>query len=42
MNFTGKTAISTGAEGDAGGMDYPTAKAGLMYGLTKSISQWRC
>ena len=30
----------TGAEGDAGGMDYPTAKAGLMYGLTKSISQY--
>lgn len=30
----------TGAEGDACGMDYPTAKAGLMYGLTKSISQY--
>lgn len=30
----------SGAEGDAGGMDYPTAKAGLMYGLTKSISQY--
>ena len=30
----------TGAEGDAGGMDYPTAKAGLMYGLTKSNSQY--
>lgn len=30
----------TGAEGDAAGMDYPTAKAGLMYGLTKSISQY--
>lgn len=29
-----------GAEGDAGGMDYPTAKAGLMYGLTKSIAQY--
>ena len=30
----------TGAEGDGGGMDYPTAKAGLMYGLTKSIAQY--
>lgn len=30
----------TGAEGSAGGMDYPTAKAGLMYGLTKSIAQY--
>lgn len=30
----------TGAEGDAQGMDYPVAKAGLMYGLTKSISQY--
>lgn len=30
----------TGAEGDGKGMDYPTAKAGLMYGLTKSISQY--
>lgn len=30
----------TGAEGDGQGMDYPTAKAGLMYGLTKSISQY--
>lgn len=30
----------TGAEGDAYGMDYPTAKAGLMYGLTKSIAQF--
>lgn len=30
----------TGAEGDASGMDYPTAKAGLMYGLTKCISQY--
>ena len=29
----------TGAEGDAQGMDYPVAKAGLMYGLTKSISE---
>ena len=29
-----------GAEGDGKGMDYPTAKAGLMYGLTKSISQY--
>lgn len=30
----------TGAEGDGSGMDYPTAKAGLMYGLTKSITQY--
>lgn len=30
----------SGAEGDGEGMDYPTAKAGLMYGLTKSISQY--
>ena len=29
-----------GAEGDGSGMDYPTAKAGLMYGLTKSIAQF--
>lgn len=30
----------TGAEGDGVGVDYPTAKAGLMYGLTKSIAQY--
>lgn len=30
----------TGAEGSKYGMDYPTAKAGLMYGLTKSIAQY--
>ena len=30
----------TGAEGDGYGMDYPTAKAGLMYGLTKSVAQY--
>lgn len=30
----------TGAEGDRAGMDYPTAKAGLMYGLTKSVAQY--
>ena len=30
----------TGAEGDGYSMDYPTAKAGLMYGLTKSIAQY--
>lgn len=30
----------TGAEGDGAGMDYPTAKAGLMYGLTKSVAQY--
>ena len=29
-----------GAEGGANGMDYPTAKAGIMYGLTKSIAQF--
>ena len=30
----------TGAEGDGYGMDSPTSKAGLMYGLTKSIAQF--
>lgn len=30
----------TGAEGDGYGMEYPTSKAGLMYGLTKSIAQF--
>lgn len=30
----------TGAEGTGAGMDYSTAKAGLMYGLTKSIAQY--
>ena len=30
----------TGAEGDKYGMDYPTSKAALMYGLTKSIAQF--
>ena len=30
----------TGAEGTKAGMDYSTAKAGLMYGLTKSIAQY--
>lgn len=30
----------TGAEGSGNGMDYSVAKAGLMYGLTKSISQY--
>ena len=30
----------TGEEGDGYGMDYPTAKAGLMFGLTKSIAQF--
>lgn len=30
----------TGAEGDGAGIDYPTAKAGLMYGLTKSVAQY--
>lgn len=30
----------TGMEGTDYGMDYPTAKAGLMYGLTKSLAQY--
>ena len=30
----------TGAEGTKKGMDYSTAKAGLMYGLTKSLAQY--
>ena len=30
----------TGAEGSERGMDYATSKAGLMYGLTKSIAQF--
>ena len=30
----------TGVEGDKYGMDYPVSKAGLMYGLTKSIAQF--
>ncbi len=30
----------TGAEGSAYGMDYSTSKAGLMFGLTKSIAQY--
>ena len=30
----------TGAEGNGYAMDYPTAKAGVMYGLTKSIAQY--
>lgn len=30
----------TGAEGSEYGMDYSTSKAGLMYGLTKSIAQF--
>ena len=30
----------TGAEGTDYGMDYSTAKAGLMYGLTKSLAQY--
>ena len=29
----------TGMEGDGYGMDYPTAKSGLMFGLTKSLAQ---
>ena len=30
----------TGAEGTSYGMDYSTSKAGLMYGLTKSLAQF--
>lgn len=30
----------TGMEGDGYGMDYPTSKSGLMFGLTKSIAQY--
>jgi len=30
----------TGVDGDPYGMDYPTSKAGLMYGLTKSVAQY--
>ena len=30
----------TGQEGDGYGMEYPTSKAGLMFGLTKSIAQY--
>lgn len=30
----------TGMEGDPYGIDYPTAKTGLMYGLTKSLAQY--
>ena len=30
----------TGAEGSPAGMDYATAKAGIMYGLTKSVAQY--
>lgn len=30
----------TGAEGSKNGLDYATAKAGLMYGLTKSVAQY--
>ena len=30
----------TGMEGSSHGMDYPVAKSGIMYGLTKSIAQY--
>lgn len=30
----------TGKEGDGRGMDYPTAKSGVMFGLTKSLAQY--
>ena len=30
----------TGQEGDSYGMDYPTSKAGLMFGFTKSVAQY--
>ena len=29
-----------GEEGDSRGMDYPTAKSGVMYGLTKSLAKY--
>lgn len=30
----------TGVEGDSYGVEYPTAKSGLMYGLTRSLAQY--
>ena len=30
----------TGMEGDGRGVDYPTAKSGVMFGLTKSLAQY--
>lgn len=30
----------SGAEGDGYGMDYPTSKSGVMYGLTKSVARF--
>jgi len=30
----------TGMEGDGRGVDYPTAKSGIMFGLTKSLAQF--
>lgn len=30
----------TGMEGDGYGMDYPTSKSGVMFGLTKSVAQF--
>jgi NAD(P)-dependent dehydrogenase (short-subunit alcohol dehydrogenase family) len=30
----------TGMEGDGYGVDYPTAKSGVMFGLTKSVAQY--
>ena len=30
----------TGMEGDGFGVDYPTAKSGVMFGLTKSVAQY--
>lgn len=30
----------SGMEGDGYGVDYPTAKSGVMYGLTKSVAQY--
>ena len=30
----------SGAEGDGYGIDYPTSKAALMYGMTKSLAQY--
>ena len=40
LAYDGDEVIITGQEGDGYGMDYPTSKAGLMFGLTKSIAQF--
>ena len=38
--FILNTGSITGVEGSKGGLDYATAKAGIMYGLRKSIAQY--